>query len=354
MKKFLCILIYIFIPLFSLPYYTAYVGLKNGDIVLSKRANHKRAIASLTKLMTAIVVLDAVDKKEITLNDLVRINEVVNVGESSVPLRNGDRISVNSLLESMLVYSANNSATALAMYVSGSIDKFVERMNKKATEFGMTNTIYNTPTGLPTKNTHRGLDISTAKDQYILARKALEDMRIVRITSKKYASVKGKAYKGRNQILGKNGNYGLKTGFHQEAGFNMIGAYRINDMDLIVVTLGDLSLDGRFKSQLKISGNYKNSVKKIYDKDKIFGSACVVDSKEEKIATRLERDFYYHKLKIKTEIRMNKLEGSIRKGDKVGILNIYDGNMKLLARINILAASDATNLSPWDKIKRLM
>lgn len=353
MRRFLSILLFISLSMISFPYYTAYAGLKNGDIILSKRADNKRAIASLTKLMTAMVVLDAVDKKEITLGDLVRINDIVNVGESSVPLNQGDRISVEDLLASTLIYSANNSATALAMYVSGTVDKFVKRMNEKAKEYGMKETVYYTPTGLPTSNTHKKLDMSTAKDQYILAVKALNDKRIIKLTNQKYVNIKGKYYKSRNQILGKNGNYGLKTGFHLSAGFNMIGSYKINDMDLIVVTMGDLSLSGRFNSQINISNSYKKKIKKIYDKNNIFNSVNVRESKEEKIITNLEKDFYYHKSKLKTEIEMKDLKGAIKKGDKVGILKIYNEDKKLLASINILSMSETTNLSPWDKIKSL-
>ncbi|VWL85924.1 D-alanyl-D-alanine carboxypeptidase family protein [Oceanivirga miroungae] len=353
MRKFLSILLFISLPLITLPYYTAYAGLENGDVVLSKRADKKRAVASLAKLMTAIVVLDAVDKKEITLNDLVRINESVNVGESSVPLNGGDRISVYDLLASTLIYSANNSATALAIYVSGDVRSFVKRMNEKAKEFGMKDTMYYTPTGLPTSNTHKRLDTSTAKDQYILAKKALEDKRIITITNQKYVNIKGRYYKSRNQILGKNGNFGLKTGFHLSAGFNMIGTYKINNMDLIVVTMGDLSLKARFDSQLKISGNYKKMMKKIHDKESIFSTIPVKESKEKNINTQLEKDFYYHKSNIKEEVEMKDLKGAIKKGDKVGVLKIYNENKKLITTINILAMTGATNLSPWDKIKGL-
>lgn len=350
MRKIIFILL-VLVSNFSFSYYTAYAGLENGEIILSDKATHKRALASLTKVMTIAVILDAVDKGEITLNDLVKIEDRVNVGESSVPLVAGDRISVEELLKSALIYSANNAAYALAIYLCGSEDKFVEKMNRKALYLGMFDTTYYTSTGLPTSISKKKLDTSTAKDQYILARYIIKDKRVLKWADQKYVRVKGLYYKTRNTILGKNGNIGLKTGFNLSAGFNMIGLFKIYSNKLIVVTLGDLSPSQRANSQLKISENYKNTLFKIYSDETVFDNVVIKDSRENKIKTKLAKSFYYPKKGIDYKIILDKnIKGSVKIGQKIGIVEFFYKDKKI-TEIDLLADENTQTLSIWGKVK---
>ncbi len=350
MKKICILCIILFQSIVSFSYKSAYSALDNGVVILSKDADTVRPLASLTKLMTLAVALDSVDKGQTTLFNMVKIEYNDKFGESSVPLIKGDLISFEDLMKSALVYSANNAAYSISKYISKTEDNFVKLMNKKAKELGMNNTKFYTSTGLPTKYTGKKLDVSTAKDMYILANYLLKDERILEWSSQKRIKVKKHYYDNRNKILGKNGNIGLKTGFHRKAGYNMVGLNKIKDNTLITITLNDDTLNNRFRSQLKITGNYIKSLKKIYSKDKLYKKIEMKKSKEKYLSTKLEEDFYYHNKNFKVVENIKELNAGIKKGDIIGELQIYDNDI-LVKKINILASSNLTKLSFWGLLK---
>ncbi len=350
MKKIFLIYIIIFQSMISLAYESVYSALDNGIVILSEDANTVRPLASLTKLMTVAVALDSIDKGETTLFSMAPVDYTDNIRGSALPIYKGELMSVENLIRGALIYSANNATYSLAKYIGGSEEEFVKKMNAKAKELGMNNTIFFTSTGLPTRYTRVGLDVSTPKDMFKLANYLIKDERVLKWTSEKYITVKGNSYRSRNKIIGINGNVGLKTGFHFQAGFNMIGVNKIKGNTLIVITFADKTLKDRFKSQINISSKYINSLVKLYDKNTEYKKIDFKKSKEKYLITKLETDIYYHHTNIRFEEKMYELVPAIKKGDVVGEFLVYDSDV-LVNKINIVADTNLTKLSIWGLIK---
>ena len=143
---------------------------------------HKRIYpASMTKIMTAIIVMDAVNNGQISLNDIVVVGKKIEFNEDNVAvlgLMPGDYITVNDLMHALLVSSLNDSAVVLARYVGGSVDNFVERMNTKAAELGATNTHFVNPHGL-----HDNRHYTTPYDLYLIFKECLKNYSLLQIAS---------------------------------------------------------------------------------------------------------------------------------------------------------------------------
>jgi D-alanyl-D-alanine carboxypeptidase (penicillin-binding protein 5/6) len=203
-----------------------------GEILAQRRAWSRVPIASITKLMTVIVALD-----HAKWGDVVRVRqEATAVGESTINLRAGERITVGDLVKGALIQSANDAADALADYVGrGNQAAFVQLMNAKAAELGLARTHFARPDGLDARAHY-----STALDVTRLAEIAMRDPRIRAVVRERTASISG----GRrlhtwNDLLGVfHGLYGVKTGHTSAAGWCQVAAVRRNGVTLYTTVLG--------------------------------------------------------------------------------------------------------------------
>jgi len=203
-----------------------------GEVLAQKRAWTRVPIASITKLMTVIVALD-----HAKWNDVVRVQrEAAEVGESTINLRTGERITVGDLVKGALIQSANDAADALADYVGhGNEAAFIQMMNAKAVELGLSRTHFARPDGLDARGHY-----STALDVTRLAEIAMRDPRVRAVVRERTASISG----GRklhtwNDLLGVfNGIYGVKTGHTSAAGWCQVAAVRRNGVTLYTTVLG--------------------------------------------------------------------------------------------------------------------
>lgn len=206
---------------------------KSGTKLLEKSADTPRPIASIAKLMTALVIMESHKP-----NEVVTIGELPALGpeDQKLNLIKGEEITVGELLKAILIYSANDAANALAIYDSGSIDKFAEKMNEKAKLWDMNNSSFYEPSGLSSKNT------STPNDLVKLAGVLSNNDTFKKITSTasaKIANQDGKTYNltTTNKILGSGGVVGMKTGYTLEAGQCLITAVERNGQRIITVVL---------------------------------------------------------------------------------------------------------------------
>ena len=203
-----------------------------GEVLAQKRAWARVPIASITKLMTVIVALD-----HTKWNDVVRVQrDAAQVGESTINLHAGERITVGDLVKGALIQSANDAADALADYVGhGNEAAFVQLMNAKASELGLDRTHFARPDGLDARDHY-----STALDVTRLAERAMRDPRIRAVVRERTASISG----GRrlhtwNDLLGVFGGlYGVKTGHTSAAGWCQVAAVRRNGVTLYTTVLG--------------------------------------------------------------------------------------------------------------------
>ncbi len=198
----------------------AYVvaGEVDGSILAQRRGAERRAVASITKLMTALVVLDHADPGEI----VTVTPEATGIGESTVSLRAGERLSVRDLLAATLVPSANDAATALALYVGdGSLDRFVALMNEKAEALGLRDTRFANPHGLDEAGHY-----SSARDAVRLLRAALRVPLVKTLAATKSATIAGgREVESTDDLLGSFAGFdGGKTGHTNDAGWSQVAA----------------------------------------------------------------------------------------------------------------------------------
>lgn len=207
----------------------------DGAVLFEKNADTPLPMASTTKIMTALVVLQNAD-----ISQTISVpKEAVGVEGSSAYLYEGERITVRDLLFALLLQSANDAAVALALHTEGSIDGFADEMNALASEIGLTNTTFLNPHGLPEDGHH-----STARDLALLMRYALENCEfaaICKTKSHKTSPPKGGTahyFRNHNRLLNDYAPcIGGKTGFTRAAGRCLVSAAQKNDARLICVTL---------------------------------------------------------------------------------------------------------------------
>lgn len=209
-----------------------------GRILYGERQAQKRAIASITKIMTALVVLEHAGPDEV-----VTVPEVATtIGESSLGLRAGETLSVRELLTALLVYSANDAAYALAAHVGkGDVSRFVALMNGKARKLGLRDTHFARPDGLDAPDHH-----SSARDVFKLARIAMRKPLFSEIVAIPSTTVAGRSITNRNDLLfSYPGMIGVKTGHTSDAGWSEVAASRREGLTIYAVLLGGPSRDVR-------------------------------------------------------------------------------------------------------------
>ena len=241
---------------------------ESGKVVWGKDENKKTAMASTTKIMTAIIVCENAN-----LDDIVEVSaKAAGTGGSRLGLKKNDNVSVRDLLYGLMLKSGNDAAVALAEYVGGSVEGVTELMNNKAKALKLNNTHFVTPHGLDDPQHY-----TTAKELAIITDYALKNEIIKKIVgTKNYTiTINGypKALTNTNELLGNvNGVYGVKTGFTGNAGRCLVTAINRNDMDIIVIVLQADTKKDRSKDSVKIIdyiyGNYsKVNIKEIFDEE---------------------------------------------------------------------------------------
>lgn len=222
-----------------------------GKVLFEDNADAMGYPASITKLMVLLVILEAVEAHHLTLNEPVRVTaQASKIGGSQVYLKQNEVFTVDDLLYALIVQSANDAATALAIHYAGSKAAFVDLMNKRAQEIGMRNTVFRSVHGLPPG---RGQlpDVSTPRDIAVLCQELLRDPNALKYTSTKRRSFRVNAAEpfmmvNHNRLLRTTrGCDGLKTGYFRAAGFSLAATASRNGQRAIAVVLG--ALNGRVR-----------------------------------------------------------------------------------------------------------
>ena len=248
MKKLLCILLCwaLLLPCFAAPAWAAPVTVpaesavlmekETGTVLYAQNEHVPLAPASVTKVMTLLLVMEAIDDGRLSYDDVLTASAyAASMGGSQVYLEAGEQMTVEDLLKAVCVASGNDAAVCLAEGVAGSEEAFVARMNEKPAELGMENTHFANPNGLDDEAHY-----STAEDMAKLAAAAMDDPVLRRVASTRTARIGGRTLTNHNKLLSRvEGCVGLKTGYTRAAGRTLVSCAERDGVRLVAVTLQD-------------------------------------------------------------------------------------------------------------------
>lgn len=352
MKKILCFLVLLLVPVkvfaISASSYIAY-DLDNDIVYYEKNVDDKRLIASITKILTAIVTIENVD-----INKNVEVGEeVLKAYGSAVYIEVGEKLTIKDLLYGLMLRSGNDAAIVLAKNVAGSNDNFAKLMNKLATDIGMKNSYFINPHGLE-DNDGNG-NISTAKDMALLTRYAMKNKVFKEIFGTKKYTVKTnyKTYSWTNKnklLLSEDYITGGKTGFTKKAHRTLVTTGSRNNINVVIVTLNDGNDFIDHKNMYEeIFRKYKSV--KVLDKDKIRikGEKLYKDN-----TLYINNDIYVSVLsdKDKIEIDYNIYENKkYRDNDVVGKVKIKLNDKVVRVEDVYVKVKEVKHKSWWVKLK---
>lgn len=237
----------------------------SGKILYGKEENKKRKMASTTKIMTAIVVLENAN-----LDDIVTISsKAAGTGGSRLGLHKDDKISIQDLLYGLLLCSGNDAAVALAEHTGGNLSNFANMMNSKAVSLGLSSTHFVTPHGLDDDNHY-----TTAYELALITNYALKNETFAKFVKTKTYTISinnhPKTLSNTNELLGNlDGVYGVKTGFTNGANRCLVTAVKRDNMDIICIVLGADTKKDRTKDSINLINYSFNNFKMVHIKEKI-------------------------------------------------------------------------------------
>ena len=266
---------------------------KTGQILYELEADTQRYPASLTKLLTLVVTLDAVNEGKVTFEDEVVFSEAAVTQESSfLKLQPGATDNLRHCIEMMIVFSANDAAYAIAEHVGGSVEHFAALMNETAKALGMTASNFVNPNGLPDPNHY-----STARDFAVLSRYCTTRDDVMKFVSlEKVTLANGKEIYNTNKLLfWTEGADGLKTGRTLDAGHCLAATAERNGMRLISVTLGSPEDYTHYIDGMKLLeyGFANFTLEKVVAKGDIFGKVKVLYGREDEMEVEAAEDIFY-------------------------------------------------------------
>ncbi len=337
----------------------------SGKILYEKNANEQRPCASITKVMTLTLVMEAIDSGKISLDDTVTTSaHAASMGGSDIWLEEGEQMSVDDMVKATVVASANDAAVALAEYICGSEDDFVAAMNDKAAQIGMNDTVFMNCNGLDEEG-----HITSAYDVALMSRELIKHEKIFDYTSVWLDYLRG----GETQIVNTNkllrtydGITGLKTGTTGEAGACISATAERNGLSLISVVLGADNGKDRFKDAAALLdygfANFETKELKLSEElfpIKVVGglkdSADIkCDDQKSLTVPKGEGEGLKETLDIPDSI-----EAPVEVGDKIGTL-VYSLNGEEIAAFDVVADENVEKKSfgsilkiLWDSLIKL-
>lgn len=235
-------------------------------LVWEKNLEEQFPIASLTKMMVALIAMEQISAGNIGLDDEVKISkQATYTGGSRVYIKAGQRITVSDLLEAAMIRSGNDAAYALAEYVGGTEEEFVYLMNEKAESLGMESTCFHNSTGMPIRSKVIPDNESTAADLLLLAREMVKYEEILDIASRSTEQIRNAnglyTYSNRNTLVEKYDEIdGLKTGYTNAAKYCVVATSKRCDHRVITILLGVETKRQRYDIAVNLFNNYYSTI----------------------------------------------------------------------------------------------
>lgn len=320
-------------------------------ILFEKNAHEKRACASITKVMTLLLIMEALDEGAISYTDVVTTSEhAKSMGGSDIWLEVGEQMTVDEMIKATAVASANDAAVALAEHLCGSESEFVDRMNKKAKQLGMKDTVFKNCNGLDEEG-----HLSSAYDVALMSAELMKHEKIFEYTNIWIDYLRD----GETQIVNTNkllktytGITGLKTGTTGQAGSCISATAERNDMSLVAVVLGSSTGTERFKDAATLLdygfANYE--VVKLDPKKLKLSDIKVTDGMKKEVAIECDDNLSVivkkgSKEKVEQEVKLKEtVKAPIKKGDKVGVIN-FTLDSKTIAQFDVVTKESVEKIS---------
>ena len=320
-----------------------------GEIIFQKNANEKRPPASMTKMMSMLLIMENIEKGNLTFEEEVTASAYASsMGGSQIFLKAGEKMKVEDLLKGIAIGSGNDATVAMAERIAGTEEAFVKLMNDRAKELGLNNTNFKNSTGLDAENHY-----STAYDMSVIARELVKHKKILEFTGT-YEDYLRKDSASPFWLVNTNrlvrfyqGVDGLKTGYTKEAGYCLTSTAEKDNMRLITVVMNEPSTqirNGETSSMLDYGFNMY-SVNKILDTDTSLQKSKVelgndleveiVPTEEVKILNNKNSD----ERNVTYELELNTIKAPVKKGDIVGKIKVYEDN-KVINEINATVKYD--------------
>lgn len=324
--------------------------ISTGTIIYEKDIHERVSVASMTKMMGMILIMEALENGQIKLEEKVKVSKnASNMGGSQIWLSEGEEMSVLDLIKGIMMASANDGIVCMAERVGGTEENFVKMMNEKAKSLGLKDTNFQNPTGLDEKDHY-----STAYDMAIIAKELMKHEDIFKYTSV-YEDYLRKGTKNQYWLVNTNklvktyqGVDGLKTGYTDNAGYCMATTAKRNNMRLLAIVLGEES--GKVRNlettELLDYGFNLYEVKTIKKKGEILGNIEIDKANKNIINIVASEDVVILKKQsdkdkeYKSDVKLKALKLPIKKGDNIGTLTVKDDIGNKIEEIKITVLED--------------
>ncbi|WP_156289285.1 D-alanyl-D-alanine carboxypeptidase family protein [Oceanobacillus salinisoli] len=335
-----------------------------GAILYDKNAHEALPPASMTKLMTLLLIMEAIDQGDLKKDEMIRISErAASMGGSQIFLEAGEEMSVEDLLKGVAVASGNDASVALAERIAGSEEAFVKKMNEKVKELGLENTKFQNTTGLPVDDHY-----STAYDMAMVAKELLKYEDITNYTSI-YEDYLRKGQENEFWLVNTNklvrfypGVDGLKTGYTNEAKYCLTATAEKNDMRVVAVVMGADTTKERnatISSMLDYAFN-QYETHPLFEKDEVVTKLQLLkaEDKDMNIIVPESVSTLHRKGEstddVTTDISLNEeIPLPINKGEQVGVLTVKNGE-EVISEIPLTVESDVKQATYFTLLKRTL
>lgn len=333
-----------------------------GLVVYEKNAHEPLPLASVTKVMTMLLAVEAIDQGKASLEDMLTTSQrAMDQGGSQIFLERGDQISLKDALIGVAVGSANDASVVVAEHIGGSYEGFIDAMNKRAQELGMKNTTFFNPSGLPEEG---GSNVSSAYDIALMSQELLKYDMIYDWTKIQWdTEFLGKVYLSNTNmkfLRNYSGADGLKTGWTTEAGHCVSATAKREDTRFIAVILNSPSADIRLKESTQLLnlgfGSYKtvpinkkgDVVQNVeVDKGKLENIDVVAKEDVAILLDRKQEDVISHRINLP-----EKIQAPLAKGQVVGNIEVLKGE-EVIKTVDLIVNEDVEKANPFTLMGRM-
>lgn len=325
-----------------------------GKVIYEKNADEQLSMASMTKMMTLLLIMENIENGNLKWDEKITTSEhAASMGGSQIFLEVGEQMTVEDLVKGICIASGNDAAVAMAERIGGTEDNFVKMMNDKAKDLGLKNTNFVNACGLDTKNHY-----SSARDMALIAKELVKHDKILEYSGT-YEDYLRKNTDNSFWLVNTNklvryyqGVDGLKTGYTSDAGYCITTTAKRNDLRLITVVMGEetSAIRNSETTAMLDYGFNTYQIDKILSKDTVISKEKVNLGEENTVIVLPKEDINILNTKIGTKrnvtykVELDKVKAPIKKGDKLGVINIIEDN-KTIMTIDAIAGNNVNKIN---------